>query len=96
MLELLDCEVQRGQVLPQWDGRGGAAAAQGRRQGPVQFDHHQRVQHFLHVPRGGAGGQAGVTPDLRTISSDFTSYRICSLTESDGSVSNGIVKVEKK
>ena len=73
MLELLDCEVQGGERVPQWDGRGGAAAAQGSGQGAVQLDHHQRVKHLLHVRRGGAGGQAGVAADMSNISSDFTS-----------------------
>ena len=79
MLELLDCEVQGGERVPQWDGRGGAAAAQGSGQGAVQLDHHQRVQHLLHVRRGGAGGQAGVAADLRRISPDYKTsekYRI--------------------
>ena len=63
MLELLDGEVQRGEVVPQWDRRGGAAAAQGGGQGTVEFDHNQRVQHLLYISRAGTGGQAGVAPD---------------------------------
>ena len=64
MLEMLDREVERGEVVPEGDGGGGAGAAQGSGQGPVELDHHQLVQHLLDHHRVRTGGEVRVGADL--------------------------------
>ena len=63
-LDLLDREVQEGEVVPHRDDGLGATAAHTGAQPAIELDHHQLVQHRLDGRAGGRLGETEVGRDL--------------------------------
>ena len=63
-LDLLDGEVQEGEIVPHRDDGLGPTAAHAGTQPAIELDHHQLVQHALDGRAGGGLGETEVGSDL--------------------------------
>ena len=65
-LDLLHCEVEEGEVVPDLDGGLGARAAHGGSQTTVKFEHHELLAELLHAVLG-ARGDISICDDHLTL-----------------------------